>query len=219
MKKVQLFLGVMTFLIAMACSSKPKGEEAQTSEPAQVESQSNGNTYNVSTDASTVNWTGTKIGGSHTGTLGIKSGSINVENGNITGGKFTMDMNAIVNTDMEDATDRGKLEGHLKSPDFFDVAKFPTSSFEITKTTALTNDAEANALIYGNLTIKGVTKQISFKAKTEATGNTISVKTAPFTIDRTEFNVQYASAKFFDNLKDKAINDQIGVQINVMASK
>ncbi len=219
MKKIEIFFGALVIALALSCSSKPKGEEAQTSAPEATTSEATGDAYKVSPEASFVNWSGTKIGGGHEGNVVVSSGTLNAEGDNITGGNFVIDLTSINATDLEEADDKQKLEGHLKSPDFFDVAQFPSASFEITKTTKVTNDPEANHLIYGNLTVKGVTKQISFKAKSEVKNNSITVRTPPFTFDRTEFNIQYASSKFFDDLKDRAINDQIGVQINLIGTK
>ncbi len=215
-----LKISVLTLFSATlfySCSNAPAGEKAETTEAAPVEEVTTGTEYAVKTDASVVNWTGSKVGGEHVGTLNFSEGTITVEDGNITAGKLVIDMASLANTDLPDDK-KPKLEGHLKSPDFFDVAAFPTSTFELTKVTGLENDPDATHLVYGNLTLKDVTKQISFKAKVEMGENGVTVSTPDFTIDRADFNVKYGSTRFFDDLKDKAINDNVGLSISVSAS-
>ena len=217
MKILQFSLVAMMFAMAFqSCSNAPKGEKAEVSEATEVEAAPTGTDLSINTTGSIVNWTGSKIGSEHTGTLNFSEGTVTVANGEVTGGKLVIDMASLANTDLPDDK-KPKLEGHLKSPDFFDVETYPTSTFELTKVTKLEGDADASHLVYGNLTMKDVTKQISFKAKIDVTGNSVSVTTPDFTIDRADFNVKYGSNRFFDDLKDKAINDNVGLAINVSA--
>ena len=74
-------------------------------------------TQKVDVTKSVVNWTGKKVTGQHHGTIGIKEGNLEVNDGNITAGKIVMDMNSIANVDLTDAESNGKLMGHLKSDD------------------------------------------------------------------------------------------------------
>ena len=216
MFKNYLFLFAMVALVA-SCKNAPKGDAATTSDAAPVAEASSSKTLNVNTANSTINWSGSKIGSTHTGGIKIKSGSVNVDGDKITGGKFTIDMNTMTNTDL-DAEGGGKLVGHLASADFFDVAKFPTATFEITKVTALSGNPDANCMVYGNLTMKDQTKQIGFKANAAVNSNGVKVSTGDFTIDRTDFGIQYGSAKLADVVKDKAISDKIGLNIILTAS-
>jgi polyisoprenoid-binding protein YceI len=215
MKQLSLILLSTIFLFAIGCKQSST-EKAATGE-ATKEAAITGQTLSVNTDQSTMTWTGSKIGGSHTGTIKIVSGRLALKGGEITGGNFTIDMNSIVNTDLPPAK-QGDLVGHLKNEDFFDVAKYPTSKFAITNVTKLTNEPGATHLIYGNLTLKDVTKEIGFKANVKIDGNSAVVTTPKFAIDRSDFNVKYGSAKFFDNLKDKAINDNIDFVVRLVAS-
>ena len=210
------FLAIMFAMAFQSCSNAPKGEKAEVTDAVEVETPAAGTDLNVNTGNSVINWTGSKIGSQHTGTLSFSEGTVTVENGAVTGGKLVIDMASLVNTDLPEDK-RPKLEGHLKSPDFFDVAAYPTSTFELTKVTGLENDPDATHLVYGNLTLKDVTKQISFKAKIDMSENSVSVSTPDFTIDRADFNVKYGSTRFFDDLKDKAINDNVGLAINLSA--
>ena len=216
MKLTHIFFLLISFAMFTACNNAPKGDKAETTEAGKA-AIATGKTFTVNTNGSLINWTGSKIGSSHSGTIVISDGSVTVDKNAITGGKFTIDMNSLVNTDLG-ADMKGKLEGHLKSPDFFDVAVHPKGSFEITQVKTLENDPAASHLVYGNLTLKGITKQVGFRAKLGISNNGVSVSTPDFTIDRTDFNIKYGSSKFFDNLKDKAINDNIGLKVVLQAS-
>lgn len=216
MKQVSILLIFAFMSVFVACKQGGGAEKAKTSDAAATSALA-GATLNVNTNSSIINWTGSKIGGSHSGTIQISNGNLAIKNGNITGGSFVIDMNSILNTDLPDAK-KGDLVGHLKNSDFFDVAVFPTAKFDITNITALKNEPGASHLVYGNLTLKDVTKEIGFKANINVAGNNATVKTVKFAIDRADFNVKYGSNRFFDNLKDKAINDNIDLEIVVNAS-
>jgi len=216
MKQVSILLIFAFISVFVACKQEGGAEKAKTSAPASKSAMA-GATLNVDTNSSIINWTGSKIGGSHSGTIQISNGSLAIKNGNITGGSFVIDMNSILNTDLPDEK-KGDLVGHLKNADFFDVSVYPTAKFDITKVTALKNEPGASHLVYGNLTLKDVTKEIGFKGNIQVNGNKATVKTTKFSIDRADFNVKYGSNRFFDNLKDKAINDNIDLEIIVNAS-
>jgi len=216
MKQAYILLLFVVICAFGACKQDTAVEKAKTSNPATRTAMA-GATLNVNTNSSIINWTGSKIGGSHSGTIQISNGSLAVKNGNITGGSFVIDMNSIQNTDLPDDK-KGDLVGHLKNADFFDVGVYPTAKFDITNITKLTNEPGASHLVYGNLTLKDVTKEIGFKANINVDGQNVTVKTTKFSIDRADFNVKYGSNRFFDNLKDKAINDNIDLEIIVNAS-
>lgn len=152
---------------------------------------------------STVNWVGKKVTGQHSGTIQLKSGHFLMEDGKLIGGEFTIDMNTIAVTDLSGEY-QTKLEGHLKSDDFFGVETFPTSKLVITSVEK-TGDVYK---ITADLTIKEITKPISFDMKME--GNSAS---ASFQIDRAKYNVRYGSGSFFDNLGDNMIYDNFDVEV------
>ncbi len=214
--KNYLFLFALVALVA-SCKNAPKGEAAATSDAAPVAKAETAKTLNVNTANTLINWSGSKISATHTGTLKLKSGNLTTDGTKVTGGSFDIDMSTMTCTDL-DAEGGGKLVGHLSSPDFFDVAKFPTAKFEITKVTALEGNPDANCMVYGNLTLKDVTKQIGFKANVKVGATGASVSTGDFTIDRTDFGIKYGSESLADVVKDKAISDKVGLKINLSAS-
>lgn len=211
--KTIIKLSFLFILIGLVSSCKPSGEKAKVSEAAPVAEES-GKSFKV--DQARISWEGKALTKSHKGTLSVSDGSISVEAGKVTGGNFTIDMTSMTNTDLPE-DQRPKLVGHLASPDFFDVGKHPSAKFEITKVTGYTGTEGVNSLVYGNLTMKEVTKQVNFKANIDVSDNGVSVTTPSFTIDRTEWGVQYGSTKFFPDVKDKAINDNIGLIIKLRA--
>lgn len=222
MKNIILVCFALGIVSMMSCS-KAAGDKAAVAEAAIV-SQNQGQDIPVNLATSIVNWEGAKPTGTHTGTIALSEGVVNVNKGAVTGGSFTLDMTSITNTDLEGDMKSG-LEGHLKGlaegkeDHFFNTPKFPTGKFEITKITSLPGDANANNLIYGNLTIKGITKEIGFKANIKVTDGAVAVTTPAFTIDRTQWGVNYNSKTVFEGLGDKFVNDEIGLSITLNAKK
>lgn len=168
-------------------------------------------TKKVDVNKSKVEWTGKKLTGSHTGTVNIKEGSLEVDNGKLTGGKVVMDMQSIKDVDITDAESNAKLTGHLKSDDFFGVTTHPTSTLEITKV----EGTAPNHTITGNLTIKGITHPITFKATSAKEGQSL-VYDGDITIDRSKFDVRYGSKSFFNDIGDRAINDEFTLDFHLV---
>lgn len=173
-------------------------------------------TYKADIENSKINWKGFKPTGSHFGSINISNGSFIVNDDKIVGGEFTIDMNTIVDLDMEaDNKYNAKLVGHLKSADFFDVEKFPNGKFQITKT----ESKDGKTLIYGDLTLKDKTNPVSFLAEVKIDENGLTLNSETFKIDRSKFNIQYGSKSFFDDLKDKFINDEMEISLEIVANK
>lgn len=167
--------------------------------------------YTVDASKSSITWIGKKVTGSHNGTIALQSGTLAVNGKSVTGGNFTIDMNSI-----KDAEGSAKLEGHLKADDFFGVAKFPTSSFVITKVAG----SGANVTVSGNLTIKGITKPLSFPATVTVNADgTASALAGKIVVDRTKYDIKYGSKSFFDSIGDKAINDEFELAVKLVAKK
>ncbi|HEX3024434.1 MAG TPA: YceI family protein [Chitinophagaceae bacterium] len=139
-------------------------------------------TYTVATDASKVEFTGSKKAGYHHGSFTLKSGSIDVENGKLANGKFVIDLSTV-------KADAGeKLEGHLKSPDFFDVAKFAEATYEITN---VNYTSASTAEINGTLSLKGISLPVKFIANIRNIDDKKFFAQANFSIDRTLWGINY----------------------------
>ncbi|MCM4155940.1 YceI family protein [Gramella sp. AN32] len=163
-------------------------------------------TKQVDIKNSTITWKGEKVTGSHHGTINLKSGHFKIEDEKILGGEFVMDMSSITVTDLS-GENKGKLEGHLKSEDFFGVEKHPSAKLVIT---SAAQKGEGNYGIVGDLTIKEQTHPITFDLKMDA--NSASTK---LTIDRSKYDIRYGSGSFFDNLGDKTIYDNFELDVNL----
>lgn len=162
-------------------------------------------TKKVDAKNSSVEWVGKKITGQHTGTIAIKEGSLDFKKGKLIGGTIVVDMNSIIVTDLSGSY-KDKLEGHLKSDDFFGVNNFGTSTLVIT-------DVEGKKDVFtvtGDITIKGITKSITFEMNVKGNKATAALK-----IDRTQFGIRYGSASFFNDLQDKAIDNEFELNVSL----
>lgn len=212
MKKI--ILGAIAVSMMFVSCKENKNEKAEVKEEVKVE-KSVAELNNVNLETSLLNWKGSKPTGDHNGTVSLKSGGILIEDGQLKAGEFVVDMNTIINLDMKGSKGATNLEGHLKSPDFFEVEKYPTSKFVITSVV----DKEGKLEVTGNLSIKDVTKSITIPATVEKVDGMYVFKSENFNIDRADFNVKYKSKKFFDNLKDKFVNDLVEMSFVVQATK
>ncbi len=211
-------LGLTIMVGVIASCGGPQGEKALAGDAQEVSVKSGDVILEADLAASNIEWEGAKPTATHHGTVNLLSGELELLDGAIIGGKFTIDMNSIKDTDIKDADDNAKLVGHLKSPDFFDVEKYPTAVFQITSVESLSGNADANHTIFGNLTMKDVTKSIAFPAMVTMDDLSVTATSPPFVIDRTQWNVEYGSKTLFKNLKDKFINDDMSLRINFNAS-
>lgn len=166
----------------------------------------------VDTKSSQIAWVGKKVTGQHNGTVNIKDGALEMENGQVTGGSFTIDMTTINVLDLEGEY-KGKLMGHLKSDDFFSVEKFPNAKFTITSINK-SEATDASHFIAGDLSIKGITNKITFPATIKIVDGKANA-TASFALDRTKWDIRYGSGSFFDGLGDKMIYDDFELSINL----
>ncbi|WP_321346326.1 YceI family protein [uncultured Draconibacterium sp.] len=173
---------------------------------------SNGNgdktTYSVDTKASKVYWTGKKVTGEHTGYLNLAGGEVFVEGKKVTGANLNLDVTSIEVTDLEGEW-KDKLVGHLKSDDFFSAEKHPVANFKITSY----NDDK----VTGDLTIKGITNEVSFPAEVKVTGDALTAS-GTASIDRTKWDIKYGSGKFFSDLGDNMIKDEFEIKFELKAT-
>lgn len=214
MKKIILSLFVASAMIACKVDSKNKVE---TTGEEKVETKVTADaSYNVLTDKSTLAWKGFKPTGTHDGTVGISKGTMSLAGNDLVGGKFMIDLNDMVCLDIPaDKKGNADLVGHLKSEDFFDVAKFPNATFEITDVAK----ADGKVNVSGNLTIKGITKNITIPATFASANGFVTFKSDKFKFDRTEFGIKYKSTKLVDVIKEKSIDDLVEMSFDIMAQK
>lgn len=203
-------LGIMGFLISCG-KDKPI-----TSESNEVLTQNDGTQYKVDTMNSRVEWKGYKVLKSnqttHFGVIKFESGDVTVKDGKLQSGKFVADINTLENIDLKDNQEmKTKLEGHLKSADFFQVEKFPTASYEITKVTDA-KEGDYNTILDGNLTIKGITKPVQFKANVTIVNGNVSIATEPTDINREDYGL-----KFEIPLENGLLNKEINLQVLIKA--
>ena len=227
MKKTKhiLFLIAAIPFILVSCNQGPKGTKAETGEAKEEATVSEGAVVmKVDTENSVIKWRGSKPTGEHFGTVMVKEGMFTAdEEGNVTGGTFTIDLTSIVNEDIESEEMNAKLVGHLMSEDFFYVDSFPVAEFTITNIDArgemenVEGEFTPTHMITGNLTMRGVTKSISFPGTFEMSDDGMKAMSNTFVIDRTNWGVNYGSNKIFDNLKDNFINDDMALTVKVKA--
>ena len=228
MKRMLINTFVIAAIIAGVVSCKGEKEEKKTeTEVTTVEEvkeekiKSATTKYKVDTANSVINWVGSKPGEKHTGTLNLSSGVMKI--GESISGTFLIDMNSLTVTDLTAEKGKANLEGHLKGSakanqdHFFNVAKFPTAAFEVTGV----SEKDGKKMMEGNLTIRGIKKNISFSFSygTGIDGSVLELKSEPFTINRTDWGVNYGSKSIFNDLGDKFISDDIELTIMIKANK
>ena len=218
-KFLSLFTMAVLFTALVSCKNEAKNETEAADAEAAAEVSTEAAKYMVDKNESEIAWEGEKPTGTHTGTVKLESGVIRLED-SVLSGSFLIDMTSILVTDLE-GDQKTSLEDHLKGTvegkegDFFNVQKYPTAAFEITGVT----EKDGKKMMSGNLTLKETKKNIEFPVMYEVAGNTMTLKSEPFTIDRTEWGVNYGSKSVFDNLGDKFINDDIQLEFTIVPSQ
>jgi polyisoprenoid-binding protein YceI len=170
--------------------------------------------FKVETKKSSLKWTGKKVTGKHFGKVKIKNGKLNFEGSDLKGGEFEIDMTSITVDDISNQEWNTKLVNHLKNDDFFSVDKHKTAKVTIKSVTL----GKGVYNVTADLTIKGITKPVYFDADIQTKKDTIEAK-AKITFNRTLWDVKYNSGKFFKDLGDKMIYDDVEIEVNLVAKK
>ncbi len=165
--------------------------------------------YKIDNQKSKITWIGKKVTGQHAGTINLEEGIFALKGNKIASGSFTIDMMSL-----KDGEGNEKLEGHLKSDDFFATDKNPKANFVTSKIESKGGD---QYVVKGNLTIKGITNEIEFPATIQIANGQISAK-AKILVDRTKFDIKFRSGNFFQNLGDKAIEDNFELNVDLVGS-
>ena len=221
MKKIVLSLFVVTALLSVSCK-KSSTSESDLKAPTEAAASAEGTKYVANTTESVINWSGSKPAGKHSGTINLKDGEIMVKDNKVVGGKFTINMNTITVTYLKPDEGKEYLEAHLKvtgdkegQDHFFNVTKYPTGFFAITSI----EEKDGKTIVFGNLSLKNVTKSVNFPANITVTDKEVTIDSDTLVLNRTYWNINYASKSLFDNLKDKFINDEIEIKVRVKATK
>jgi polyisoprenoid-binding protein YceI len=209
MKKILFVLLLGLGLVTLsACTS-------QTAEVKNIDNKSvslTDGTYQINVTDSKIAWKASKVvGNSHTGTLAIKSGNLTITSGNLTGGNLLLDMKSIKTDDNIEA-----LVKHLNSEDFFATETYPEANLVITSVAR--TPEEGLYAVSGDLTLKGKTAPISFNLKLTQENNKVKAS-SDLVLDRTTWDVRYGSGKFFQDLGDKVIKDEINLTVSLEATK
>ena len=221
MKSSHLLYPLFLLLFIASCKSNTKDESSAGSTEAQ--GQPTGTPYQLDSARCEIKWTAFKPTGAHWGVFPVSGGTIYVANELITGGNIEINMAGLEVRDLE-GEDKMNLETHLKGTnpgeeeDFFNVNKFPKANYRILTSQRLENDPLGTHLIKGELTIKGITKPLDIKAWVDmANPNAIKAMTEPFVIDRTLWDIRFQSKKFFSDLQDDFIHDEVKMEITLGA--
>ncbi|WP_298426029.1 YceI family protein [uncultured Kordia sp.] len=216
-KFLSLLVLVAVTTFAVSCKGEKKNETdaeaAKTEKTTTVEAVK----YKVDTAKAIVTWKGSKvIGGGHDGTMNVSSGTFALKDGKLESGNFIIDIASLKVLDIPaEAEGNANLKTHLLGPDFFDTEQHASAAFSITNV----SEKEGKTMIEGNLTLKGVKKNISFPATVSQNGNEATIKSEVFTINRADFGMTYGSSSLADTVKDRAISDDVELSVDLTATK
>ncbi len=238
-----LYALLLSGVLFAACDSKPAGDVAEVGQAQEVTEVQSATTFAVDKSASKVGWIGLKPGGRHYGSFGIQDGQLQIQDGKVAGGNLILSLNEVDVQDLQGEY-RDKLIGHLKSPDFFDVEKYPTGKFEITSVSPIDaagndatltdeskkevdNDADKflpevinpTHRLTGNLSLRDTTLSVTFPARIEMTENGLKAQ-ARFVIDRTNWGIKFRDDTSAANrAKDEVIFNNVAVGFDLTAKK
>ena len=218
LRTISLLAAILAFLVS--CGGGASTETVKTEAPKEEAKPTASNEhYKVNVEESELGWKGEKaIGDSHSGVAKISEGELHVENHMITAGKFVVDMNSLEEPDNDNEEYAAKLIKHLKSADFFDVAKFSTATFTITGVEEKANEESGDThLVKGNLVLKGIEKGIEFPASITMEDGVLNAS-AEFTIDRTQWEIKFMSG-LAGAVGDKIIKDEFTFNVSIVANK
>jgi rhodanese-related sulfurtransferase/polyisoprenoid-binding protein YceI len=176
--------------------------------------------HDIDLKESFIEWSGRNLLNRHHGRIGLRSGSLTIAQGRLTGGEFVIDLEQIVcftlkGTDLHDV-----LISHLQSDDFFDVERFPEARFLIQHTKQIegATAGHPNLEITGKLSLKDVSAPITFLATAGVTSDGKGAAQAVLSFDRTQWNVIYGSARFFHRIGMHLVNDLIDLDMRIVTA-
>jgi len=220
MKKTLVLVFVASAFFLASCGDSGKKAKTEDAKKVEVVKEASSVEFKTIKEGSHLEWRAAHLGGLEPrfGQVSLKSADVSAKDGKLATAKIIMDIASLTVTNFPDDKEKEeKLTGHLKTADFFNVEKFPTSTFEVTKVEDGTGDF--NSKVTGNLTIMGVTKSITFSANVKVTDTDFSVKSEDFTIDRKDFGLLYNTEGTEGVPANYLIADEVGFTINVNLTK
>ena len=206
-------IGLLSLSLTLASCSGRKGQNGVSATDSVASNTiTTDQALHIDTTLSYISWRGFKPGGEHFGKLPISSGVVNLKERTLYAGAVVIRMNGISVEDLKADEGGDKLNAHIESEDFFDVEKYPEARFELTGIPAEGLKLSDAQVLHGNLTLKGVTKNIAIPIAScvlDINEGTYTFTSSVFTINRADWGVKYGSKSFFTGLGDKFINDDI----------
>ena len=171
-------------------------------------------TFKIEKAASTIEWVGKKVTGSHNGTIDVSDGVLTLADGKLIGGEFTIATNSIKILDVTDPATNAQFAGHLASDDFFSIDKYPEATLTINSVTPGTGNAYHVEAV---LTIKAITHSIEFEATIDSVQGDSLRASATLVVDRTKYEMKFRSGNFFKDLGDTLIYNDFILNIHLSA--
>lgn len=177
--------------------------------------------YRIDIENSTLEWIGRNLNKRHNGSIAVQTGELVIAGGKLSAGTIVLDMTAISCLDLQDPGWRDMLIQHLVSDDFFAVERYPTASFRLTgwEPQSEASPEAPQGIVTGELTIRDVTRTISFLATVAPQQDGSIQAHAAFDIDRTLWNVCYGSCRLFEHLGMHLVHDMISLELFVVARR
>jgi polyisoprenoid-binding protein YceI len=217
-KNYQLFLVAIAAVFTLTSCATPKDtvETTDAQDTTEVEAMA----VAINTDESLITWNGYKslVDTEHEGTISLSNGNFLINSSDeLVGGEFTLDMTTITNTDLEDGAMKDGLMAHLNSEEMYDTANYPEGKFEITKVMPIQENG-ATHQISGNLTLKGTTKNITFKSNISGLDTEEIQATADFNIDRQLWGIGHSEdPSVLDQVKNNALQNELRIRLDIQS--
>lgn len=217
----KLFFATSILFALTSCNNQKTNEEPLVVDEVSEEVETT--QYVIDIDNSTMNWEGYKplLRTTHTGLISLKEGKFDLKDDKVVAGVFVIDMKSIEVTDLEGEY-KENLEAHLmgtvegKEDDFFNVNEFPTAEFSATGTSS----KDGKTYLVGNLTLRGKTQEVGFPVEiNKVEDGLVEIVSEPFKIDRTKWDIKFASKSFFDNLGENFVGDDMQIEFKIVAKQ
>lgn len=197
-----IVLAALTFSCADPAANKPKATVANAQPESNASKPATSEKLVISPENSKVEFVAAKVTRSHQGSFKQFAGTIDLVPNSIPDSRVTIDIET-----KSVVTDEDDLTNHLKTPDFFDAAKFPKATFVSTKIEPGTKAGTTHD-VTGNFDLHGVKKSITFPATIQVAADSVAVN-AEFSINRKDFGIVYAGKA------DDLIRDGVVIKLTV----